>query len=410
MLTPEYLDSMTDDIVALYQQLETDIVSDAAKRIAKIGMSESSVWQIEIVQELGSVHEDIMMRIAEMSGKAEKELELMFEEAGGKAVSYDNAIFQKAGLHPLKLKQSPAMMQILLSGIAKTNATIRNLTGTTATTTQTAFYSVMNKAYMQVSSGAFSYTQAITQAVKSLSDKGVTVIRYDKSGRAHRDKVDVAVRRAALTGVSQTTGQISWQNCDDMGCDLVETTAHYGARDDHAEWQGQIFSRSGRHPKYPSFIDVTGYGTGAGLKGWNCRHDFFAFFEGISSRTYSDKDLRDMKSAEVTFKGESIPLYKATQKQRSMERGIRASKRELVALDSSIKAANDDPALQKELQQQFANTSVLLKKKEAKYKEFAKQTDMKLQNERNQVYGFGRSTAQKAVHANKREKKKLTNR
>ena len=95
--------------------------------------------------------------------------------------------------------------------------------------------------------------------------------------------MDVAVRRAVLTGVNQTTARMQIARADEMECDLVETTAHMGARPEHMDWQGRIFSRSGKSRKYPDFVKSTGYGTGPGLCGWNCRHSFFPYFEGCPS-------------------------------------------------------------------------------------------------------------------------------
>lgn len=71
-------------------------------------------------------------------------------------------------------------------------------------------------------------------------------------------------------------------------------TAHGGARPEHAEWQGKVYSRSGKSKKYPSLVDKTGYGTGPGLGGWNCRHSMFPFYEG-STRAYTDEELEELK-------------------------------------------------------------------------------------------------------------------
>ena len=90
----------------------------------------------------------------------------------------------------------------------------------------------------------------------------------------------LAVRRAVVTGVNATALKLQETLMDEMGCDLVETSAHAGARPSHAVWQGKIFGRSGTHPKYPSLVEGTGYGTGEGLGGWNCRHSIMPFFEG----------------------------------------------------------------------------------------------------------------------------------
>lgn len=124
---------------------------------------------------------------------------------------------------------------------------------------------------MQVSSGTMSYQQAITEAVKKVANDGLGVINY-ASGR--QDKLDVAMRRTVLAGVSQTTGQLQMTRADQMGVDLVQTSAHIGARPDHQKWQGKVFSRSGTSKQYPGLVESKDYGTGAGLMGWNCRHSF----------------------------------------------------------------------------------------------------------------------------------------
>ncbi|MFR8872510.1 MAG: phage minor capsid protein [Oscillospiraceae bacterium] len=188
---------------------------------------------------------------------------------------------------------------------------------------------------------AFSYQDAVRSAVKSLSKAGIDAIIYPSG---HTDKMDVAVRRAVLTGVNQTAARIQTARADEMECDLVETTAHMGARPEHMDWQGRIFSRSGKSRKYPDFVKSTGYGTGPGLCGWNCRHSFFPYFEGLSERAYSRAKLREYENKTVTYNGRTLPYYDATQQQRYLERQIRRWKREYLAMDAAVLDTSDRPA------------------------------------------------------------------
>lgn len=165
------------------------------------------------------------------------------------------------------IRLSPAAMQTLNAGYVKCSGDLSNLTLTTANTAQQAYIIACNNAYMQISSGAFDYNTAIRNAVRAAAEDGTEVLY--PSG--HRDKLDVAVRRSVLTGVGQTCRQLSLINAQDMGCDIMEITAHSNARPSHAEWQGQLVSLSGRKG-YLSLKDI-GYGTGDGFGGWNCRHD-----------------------------------------------------------------------------------------------------------------------------------------
>ncbi len=137
-----------------------------------------------------------------------------------------------------------------------------------------------------------------------------------------------------LTGVGQTVRKISEINAENMGCDLMEITAHAGARPSHAVWQGQIVSLSGRRG-YLSKSDI-GYGTGNGFGGWNCRHDWYPFFEGISKRTYSEKRLRKLDEKNIKLDGKFYSQYEINQLQRKFEREIRECKRRVQASDTAL--------------------------------------------------------------------------
>lgn len=388
MLTPEYLNSLSVEILELYTLLDESIARAIARRLVRMGFaSDSTVWQVNKLQEAGLLYEDVIALVAKYLPASEKAVKSVFSSAAIKSLEFDNAIFEAAGLTPIAFRQSPAMTQQLIAGLNRTNGTLKNLTLTTANTAQTAYIQACDLAHMQVSSGAMDYITAIKEAVMSASSEGAKILY--PSG--HTDQLDVAVRRATLTGVSQTTGELSLMNAQEMGCDLMEITAHSDARPDHAAWQGKIVSLSGADG-YLSLDDI-GYGTGAGFKGWNCRHDWYPFFEGISHRMYSDEKLKEWENNPVP--------YEDSQRQRAMERDIRKTKRELAGLDEAIKNAPNDE-VKSSLEAEFRKESVRLKSQESKMKAFCKEKDLLVQNERVQVQGFGRSQAQKAVHADKR--------
>lgn len=393
MLTPEYLDVCASDLVSLYSQLDQSVLAIVAERIARTDfVSESSKWQIERLQQAGMTYDEVLAAVSRYSGKTKAELEKMFKAAGVETIAADNEIFTKAGLHPTGIRQSAMMTQLLRAGLNKTGGSLRNLTLTTALTAQTAYLNACDLAYMQISSGAMSMPEAVRYAVRSASAQGTTV-RYPSG---HTDQLDVAVRRASVTGVNQTCAQIQLANAEDMGCNHVETTAHIGARPSHAEWQGRVFMIHGSSREYPNFAETTGYGTGDGLCGWNCRHNFFPFFEGIDLRTYRDDYLDKLKND---------GYYEAEQKQRYYERQIRATKRELAGYDSAISAATDEKT-RAALQQEFDRASVKLKKQEGKLKDWIKEKELTPDPSRVQVNGFGRSVSQKAVWANKKRLEK----
>ena len=402
MLSPDYLDHCADDILRLYEQLDDDIIRDIVRRLVDTDfeMTQSAVWQAEKIQEIGNtVYSDVLSRISGITGKSEDELRTLFEDAGTETMLYDDSVYRRAGLNPLPVMQSPGMLQVLTAGYKKCGESLHNLTLTTANTSQAAYIQACNRAYMQVSSGAFDYNTSIRKAVEELSKDG-THILYPSG---HTDRIDVAVRRSVLTGVSQTCGQLQIMRMDEMECDLVETTAHMGARPTHAVWQGRVFSRSGKG-RYPDFVSSTGYGSGDGLMGWNCRHDFYPFYEGISNRAYTDEELKKLNEKRVTYNGDKYTDYEASQIQRKMERDIRETKRTLTGIDEASKNAPEE-ALKKGFSEDFGVQSIRLKQQEAKLSDFLAQTGRAEDRSRVQVAGFGKSQAQKAVNANK---KKLT--
>lgn len=144
---------------------------------------------------------------------------------------------------------------------------------------------------MQVSSGAFDYNTAIRSAVKDLAEKGIQTVGYSSGTTT---SIEAAVRRAVVTGVNQTSLKVQEALADEMDCDLVEVTAHAGARPEHAKWQGKVYSRSGQSKKYPSLKKETRYGYGDGLGGWNCRHNFHPYIEGMP-RAWTDEQLAKLE-------------------------------------------------------------------------------------------------------------------
>lgn len=338
MLTADELAYIPNPIIDLYSEYEQSIINDIARRLAKLPMTTTAAWQAQRLIESGLVFKQAMSELSKITGRSENELSYLFSKAGVRAIKFDDEIYKKAGLTPMPMNLSPAMMQVLKIGIIKTNAAMINLTSTTAIDARNKFINAADLAYMQISNGSMSYQQAIRSAIKVVATQGVEVVDY---ASGHRDKIDVAMRRTVLTGVNQTAGMLQEHRAQEMGADLVIVSAHSGARNkgvgpkNHASWQGKIYSRSGTHGKYPDFKSVTGYGTGEGLGGWNCRHSFYPYFEGISDEAYKPKTLSHYKKQTVIYNGQEISMYEATQVQRELERTIRFWKRQAEALNSA---------------------------------------------------------------------------
>lgn len=384
MLTPEYLDSLPEPVLELFRQVEEDILADMARRISKMGaVTDTADWQRWRLEQIQLIRSDITAQLSKITGLTQQELRKLFQESATQAIQADDEIYRAAGLSPGSPNDNPELLQLLNGGMRQTSGTFQNLTRTTANTATQQFERALDRAWLQVSSGAFNYQAAIRTAIKSLASTGMQAIEYPTG---HIDTLEVAVRRAVLTGVGKTTGEICLAHAEEMGCDLMEITAHPGARPSHMEWQGKIVSLSGRKG-YLSKSDI-GYGTGNGFKGWNCRHDWFPYFEGLSETAYPREKLREYENQTVTYNGKTLSYYEATQQQRYIERQIRRWKREYLMMDTVGPYCDKCDTTQ---------ASMKLAQWRATEKDFCKQTGLDRDGFRSQVEGFGRSEASRAT-------------
>lgn len=396
MLTPEYLDTLPDTLVSLWQRVEDDILRDIARRIGKMDIvTETAAWQLWRLEQTRALRTDIVRLLAKYSGKSDTEIRRLLQEAGTRTLASDDALYQAMGLDPPNVNTLPALLNLLNAGYRQTRGTWQNFTRTTANTVTRQFENALDRAWLQVSSGAFDYKTAIKRAVDGLSQD----MKYITYPTGHRDTLEVAVRRAVLTGVNQTACKLQIARADEMGCEFVEVSAHSGARSDgsrgprdHAWWQGKVYHRGSaveyNGERYESFEDATGYGTGEGLCGWNCRHNFHPFWPGISVPNYTPERLAELNARNIEYNGKMYTRYEIDQQQRALERRVRAAKRKYLAES----AAGVDTA----------QAAVQLSYARHKLKAFVQATGGRADSARESVRGFGRIQASKTSWASRK--------
>ena len=384
MLPPFYLDRMPDAFVQLWQQVEEQILQDVARRIGKMNaVTPTANWQLWRYQQTEALRNDVVKLLAKYSGKSETAIRKLLLQAATEAMEREDAIYYHYDMEPPPFEESAALNNLLDAGARQTCGTWQNITATTANTVTGAFERTLDAAWLKVSTGAFDYKAAVKQAVDSLADD-MPMVTYPSG---HKDSIEVAARRAVLTGVNQTTGKLQVARMDEMGCEFVETTAHGGARPSHAEWQGRRFHRGGavdykgRH--YPDFEAATGYGTGAGLCGWNCRHTFFAVFPELGDPPqWTQEQLRELNARDIEWNGKKYTAYEISQMQRARERNVRRWKKRYLAEDAAGLDTTDSAVRLRAARQSLA--------------EFAQATGGRVDSARVSVPKFGRSEASKA--------------
>lgn len=244
MLTPSYLLHATEPAEEIAEKLHTDILNRIIERILiRMGRGDEYIltpvdkWQIETLQQAGFLLEDIQKEIAAAVPLMQVEIAEAMEDAGVTALEYDDAIYRAAGLDPVPLVQSPHLISIMQRDYEATMGDWTNFTRTTANAAQQTFIRACDNAYHLAMTGAISPAQAVREALEEIITDGVYV-RYPSG---HHDTIETATTRAVRTGISQASAHIQMARMKEMGVDLAIVSSHFGARPDHAEWQGKIY-------------------------------------------------------------------------------------------------------------------------------------------------------------------------
>lgn len=359
MLKPNYIKRITKGVEKLAFDLETAIVVKLCTRLVerlKDGdfiLSSTDKRLIKTVERSGVLLKDIQEDIAKYTGLAKEEVKKLFEMCAVTSDKYDAEVFQKANISVRPLKQSPEIVRLLQRNYEATLGEFENLTRTTAESTQKLFITACDTAFNLVSSGSVSLNEAVTDIVTDLANKGIQNITYykDKDGqiKKHVDTIETATLRAVRTALVQSTAEVTMQRLKEYDWDVVLVSAHLGARckgdgvENHAKWQGKFYSLKGE--KYPDFYKETGYGTGEGLCGWNCRHSFAPAMPPFNPFEKIDTDA-------------NRKAYELSQQMRAKERSIRREKRLLEALEESYKANQNNA----EIGLKIGKTKVRLKR------------------------------------------------
>lgn len=399
MLTPDYLYRITEGAEDIASQLHANIMQKIIERMMiRIGRGEDYLltatdkWQIEVLQEAGYLLEDIQKELSDKTKKQVKEIQEAMEDAGVQALQWDDKIYQAAGLSPVPLLQSPALMRLMQRNYEATTGEWNNFARTTAGSAQRLFIEQMDNAYNMVTSGAVSYTEAVRDVINNVSEVGVKV-NYP-SGR--RMSIEAATMMIVRTGISQAAAEVSLERMKEMDWDIILVSSHLGARvgdggqnpGNHSWWQGKFYSRTGRDKRFPNFVSSTGYGTVTGLCGVNCRHSF-----GTGDGENNPFEQYDSE--------ENRKAYEKQQRQRTLERRIRDTKRKVQNLQTAVDNCKVEK-LKFELQQKLDRKSYTLSQQNKAYKKYCKDNNLKEYAERLKVAKWDRQQAAKAAGAARR--------
>lgn len=346
----EYKEKLSGQIEKHYLDLEMRIMEDIVRRIRKAGeITSTADWQINRLKILGYSSEDIEKMIKETLGVSYPEMFELYDKVIDWEYVRNKDVYEQVNAEYIPYEENEELQQMAEALIRQSGDELENITKSLGfyldygngrrvlTPLAEVYQKYLDAACMDIVAGVFDYNSVLRRVVTQLTNSGLRQIDY-ASGRANR--VDVAARRAVMTGITQLAGHMADMNAEKLGTNYFEVEWHAGARPTHAVWQGRVWSKE-------QLVTVCGLGTVTGLEGANCYHTRFPFIPGISERNWTDAWLEAKNREESTpkeFKGKEYTLYEAKQRQRQMETAMRAQ-REKVMLLQSGGADSDDVML-----------------------------------------------------------------
>lgn len=352
MLTGDEIESLPIGLEKLFRGFEKRVMRDIIRRLKSAGeITRSADWQIYRSAELGKAIDEIKKEIAETLDGGDEEVDRLFDEAAKTSWARDKKLYKSVGKPAVAYKDNETLKQLVAAVKAQTSDELRNITGTLGVATANKgriktvslteyFTDTLDNAALDISSGAFDYNTVLKRTVTELVNSGIRTINYDSvSKRPTTARVDVAARRAVMTGVNQLTAKISEDNAKTLGTDMYEVSAHSCCRPEHVEWQGGWYTMA-------QLKSVCGYGKVDGLKGANCGHDFDAVIPGVSEPSYTPEELQKMRAEESKkheYNGKEYTKYEASQRQRRLERTIAARRH---AVDLLEEGGADEQTIQ----------------------------------------------------------------
>lgn len=381
----EYKKKLSRQIEKNYSDLEMRIMEDIVRRIKKAGeITSTADWQINRLRILGNSSEDIEKMLKETLDASYPQMFELYDKVIDWEYVRNKDIYEQINAEFIPYEENEELQQITNALIRQTDADLQNITQSLGfyldygggkpvlTPLAEVYQKYLDAACMDIVSGAFDYNSVLRRVVTQLTNSGLRQIDY-ASGRGNR--VDVAARRAVMTGITQLTGHISDMNAEKLGTEYFEVAWHAGARPTHAVWQGRVWSKE-------QLVTVCGLGTVTGLEGANCSHERYPFIPGISERNWTDEWLERKNHEENTpkeFHGKQYTVYEAKQRQRKMETAMRAQREKVHLLRKGGADKEEITAARAKYQGQLNE-----------YAKFSEKMGLKEERERIYIDGRGR--------------------
>lgn len=413
MLQPDYFANKEDRLLELYRQLENFILKDITRRLLSAGemtaTADRLIWKLK---QMGESQAAIEQKLRKLTGLTQKELRSLLQDAVLTSWEDDRATLGQLGIELSNPLKNAAVIRVMDAEWKKSLERLENLTNTTINqATHIDLINMLDEADLRVAAGVQSYSAAVCDILDRYAGRGI----YVDYPSGTRWTLEAAVRLCVVTSMNQTAAQVTNQYIVEGGAEYVLVSKHVGARHSkyggyvaqHDLWQGKIYKIRGEDKDYPNLLASTGYdidpitGVGKvvnplGLHGYNCRHSHKPWDLRLRN-PYGEENIEDSKK--------SRDLYDKQQKQRAMERSLRAWKRKLIVKEQEI-AGMAETDVKEILQRDYDRMAYQLTQKNKEYNDFCKQNDLQPQYDRIKVADFDREQAKRSNAGAKRYKEK----
>lgn len=348
-MTPDELEKLPKPLERIMRDLEISIMQEIIERIKAVAqITPVTDWLLMRITAIGMSKSKIKRLIGEAIRETDLRVDDIYEQAVSSDFIRNKEIYESVEKEYIPYEENKWLQQVVETARRQTKDSLRPMENIT----QTMGFNVpmggskkvftplseylersMDKAMMGIVTGTKTYSQAVGDVIDEMTASGIRTVDY-ASGKS--DRIEVAARRAVMTGVAQMTDKVNEKNAEELGTDHWEVDWHIGARNtgtgylNHQNWQGKVYSSA-------EMRTICGLGEMLGFAGINCYHIRFPFIPGISKRKYTDEWLAEQNRREnekKVFRGREYDTYGALQYQRSLERSIRKQKQDVALLEA----------------------------------------------------------------------------
>lgn len=422
MLVPSYFEGKEERLLSLYQELENFILRDITRRLLSAGemtaTADRIIWKLK---QMGESQVAIEKKLQTLTGLTRKELRLLLQDAVLTSWEDDRATLEKLGIELSNPLENAAVIRVMDAEYKKSLGELSNLTRTTMRQAGNDLINMLDEADLRVAAGVQSYSAAVCDILDRYAGRGIYV-EYPTinkiTGKPNRRTLESAIRLCVTTSMNQMAAQVTNQYVVEAKTNYVLFSEHLGARvkqkgqpdlAGHDLWQGRIFCIRGSEPGYPNMLESTGYdidpktGIGTvvdprGAHGHGCRHSHKPWDLRLRN-PYVDENGEHKIDSE-----ENRKRYELQQKQRYMERSIRATKRKLIEKEEQISLVAETD-VKEILQRDYDKLAFKMTQQNKAYNDFCKQNDLQPQYDRIKLADFGREQTKRSNAGAKRYKK-----